>query len=106
MKECGIWAKEVVMGCSPKDAEIISKVIGSTIKEKGKDLTSSLKRIKYLWGSGSMMLQKLEFTHRLKTLPPSKFKEKSISLIPTFCQPSTKSDSKTQPLCLNSLLKK
>ena len=62
MRECGIWAREVAMGSSPRESEIILKGIGSMIKDKGRDLTSSSKRTRFLLGSGLMMLQKQEST--------------------------------------------
>lgn len=66
MKECGSKAKEVGMEYSRKDVETISKVIGSTIWEKVKDLTFLQKRIKSLSDNGLQMLQKQEFILKSK----------------------------------------
>lgn len=89
-KECGIWATEAGMGCSQSDAEITLKAIGLMTKEKAKDLTSFVKKTKFLLDNGWMIHQRREYTLKLRIRLQLKFKDRSISLTLTSFQPSIK----------------
>ena len=97
MRGCGIWAREVAMGSLPRESEIILKDIGSMIKDRGRGLTFSLKRTRFLLGSGLMMPPKQEYTPKLRTLLPLKLKGKSTSPTPMSFLPLIRSASKTLP---------
>ena len=105
-KVCGIWEKEAVMEFLLSVVEIISKDTGSTIRGRVRGHTSSAKRIKYSWESGSMMPQKLAFTLKWKIQLLCESRGKSISQIHTYCHLLIKSAFRILQLCLKRLLKR
>lgn len=106
MKECGIWERGVAMVYWPRDVVIISKVIGSMIKGKGKAPISFVRRIRYLLESGLMMLPKQGFTLRFKIQLQSKSREKNISQTTTFFRLSSRSAWRTQLVSWSNQSKK
>lgn len=92
MKVCGLWEKEAVMEWWPRDVETTFKAIGLMIKDKGKDLISSHKEIKFLWGNGLMIIQRLVSIQKSKIQPLLKLSDKNILQTHIFYQVSNRLD--------------
>jgi hypothetical protein len=85
---------------------IILKAIGSTIWEKAKAHTFSHRKTKSSLANGLQTRPKQEYTLKCKTQVQSRYREKNISQILTYCHPSTKSASQTQQESFKSQSKK
>jgi hypothetical protein len=66
MRDNGMKAKEMGTGFLQRETVIILKVIGSMIKEKVREATTSAKRINYLLVNGLMTNQNVGFIQKLK----------------------------------------
>jgi len=66
MRGNGMKAKEMGTGFLQRETVIISKAIGSMIKEKAREATTSVKRINYLLVNGLMTNLNVEFIQKLK----------------------------------------